>query len=99
LVEAVELLSLSAFGARTFQDGSSCLAGREGEKITGPITIFDDALSGSDGCPTEPFDSEGTPKQKHVFIDNGIARGPIYDRATAARAKVSSTGHGSPVGD
>jgi predicted Zn-dependent protease len=99
VAEVLEWLSLTAFGARTVQDGSSCLAGREGQSITGPVTLVDDALSGIDGCPTEPFDSEGTPKQRHVFIDNGVARGPVHDLLSAARASASSTGHASSIGD
>jgi predicted Zn-dependent protease len=100
VAELLEWLALTGLGANTLEDGSSCLAGKRGQSITGEkITITDDALSGADGCPTLPFDAEGTPKQRVVCIDAGKAGDPVHDRASAARAKVGSTGHAPPVGD
>jgi predicted Zn-dependent protease len=99
VAELLEWLAITALGARSVEDGSSCLAGREGQRIAGHATIYDDALSNEDGCPTQPFDGEGTPRQKVVFFDDGLARGPVYDRASAARAHTASTGHATPVGD
>jgi predicted Zn-dependent protease len=99
VAELLEWLALTGLSARTVEDGSSCLAGRAGQRITGPVTIYDDALAGEDGCPTLPFDAEGTPKQRLVFVDGGVADGPAHDRATAARAHTRSTGHAAPLGD
>jgi predicted Zn-dependent protease len=99
VTEMLEWLALTSLSARTVEDGSSCLAGCAGEKIAGRATFYDDALSGEDGCPTLPFDSEGTPKQRVVFIEEGVARGPAHDRAAGARAQVPSTGHAAPIGD
>jgi predicted Zn-dependent protease len=99
VAELLEWLALTGLSARTVEDGSSCLAGRAGQRLTGPVTIYDDALGGEDGCPTLPFDSEGTPKRRVVFLDGGVADGPAYDRATAARAGTGSTGHAAPLGD
>jgi predicted Zn-dependent protease len=99
VAELLEWLALTGLSARTVEDGSSCLAGRAGQRITGPVTIYDDALAGEDGCPTLPFDAEGTPKQRLVFVDGGVADGPAHDRATAARAHTRSTGHAPPLGD
>jgi PmbA protein len=99
VAELLEWLAITALGARSVEDGSSCLAGREGQRIAGHATIYDDALGNEDGCPTQPFDSEGTPRQKRIFLDDGVAQGPVHDRASAARAKVTSTGHATPVGD
>jgi predicted Zn-dependent protease len=97
VAEMLEWLALTGLGARTVEDGSSCLAGREGERIAGSATLYDDAVSGEESCPTVPFDSEGTPKRKVTFFDAGVARGPVHDRASAARAKASSTGHAPPL--
>jgi predicted Zn-dependent protease len=99
IAELLEWLALTSLSARTVEDGSSCLAGRSGQRIAGGATIYDDAISGEDGCPTLPFDSEGTPKQRVTFIDEGVARGPAHDRATSARAHTRSTGHAAPLGD
>ena len=40
------------------------------------------------------FDDEGVPAQKTVLIENGILKKYMYDRLTAAKDKVSSTGNG-----
>ena len=42
------------------------------------------------------FDFEGTPTQRVPLIEEGAIRGPVWDRATAARASRESTGHGLP---
>jgi predicted Zn-dependent protease len=96
VAELLEWLALTSFGARAVEDGSSCLAGRTGQRIAGAVTVYDDALSGDDGCPTLPFDSEGTPKQRVSFFDGGLAAAWASDRATAGDA---SNGHAPPVSD
>jgi len=97
VAEMLEWLALTSLGARSVEDGSSCL--RAGERIAGNATLLDDALGGAEGCPTLPFDSEGTPKQKVLFFDAGLARGPVHDRASALRASTRSTGHAAPLGE
>jgi len=80
------------FGAKEFQEGTSFLSEKIGEKIVGDnITICDDPTDPRGFC--FPFDMEGTPKQKVPFIENGVARGVVYDRHTATREGKSSTGH------
>jgi predicted Zn-dependent protease len=89
-------LSYTAFGAKNLQEGSSCLAGRLGQRIFSPdITLADD---GQDpGVLRMPFDFEGTPKQRVALIDRGIAQGVVYDTLYGARMKHASTGHGLPA--
>jgi predicted Zn-dependent protease len=99
VAELLEWLALTGLGARSVEDGSSCLAGRSGQRLTGAVSIYDDALSGESGCPTLPFDAEGTPKERVVLIDNGVAREPVHDRGTAAKCRTRSTGHAPPIGD
>jgi predicted Zn-dependent protease len=99
VAELLEWLALTSLGARSLEDGSSCLAGRAGHALTGALTLVDDALSGADGCPTLPFDAEGTPKQRVVCLDAGRAGEVTHDRASAARLGRSSTGHAAPIGD
>lgn len=99
VAELLEWLALTSLGARSVEDGSSLLAGRDGTRVLGDLTLVDDALSGDAGCPTLPFDAEGTPKRRVVLIDGGLARGPVHDRATAARAGTTSTGHAAPLDD
>jgi predicted Zn-dependent protease len=99
VAELLEWLAFTAFGARSLEDGSSLLAGRAGQSVTGEVTILDDALAGEEGAPVRPFDAEGTPAARIVFLDHGIAGTPAHDRASAARAGVAPTGHANPVGD
>jgi predicted Zn-dependent protease len=99
VAELLEWLALTSFGARALEDGSSALAGRFGETLTGPLTVYDDALGGEDGCPTAPFDAEGTARRRVTFLDGGVAREVVHDRTTAALLHAQSTGHAVPVGD
>lgn len=76
----------------------SFFAGRLGKRLFDEkVSIADDALDPS-GLP-KAFDFEGTPKQRVSLIENGVARGVVWDRTTAARAGEghTSTGHAPPV--
>lgn len=69
---------------------------RLGERITGnAITVWDDGLDPS-GLPA-PFDFEGVPKRRVDLITNGVAKGLVYDMATASKDGRASTGHGLPA--
>jgi len=92
--EIMEWLNFTAFGAKQVQEGMSFMADRIGEKVMGDlVTICDDGTDPT-GVPI-PFDFEGVPKRKVTIIENGVARGPVYDSVTAAKDGVESTGHGS----
>ena len=84
-------------------DQRSFLTGRIGSKLFGDnITIWDDVThplqSGS------PFDGEGMRRQRLPIVENGVVRGVVYARGTAARMKnsefkdkvgpIAATGHG-----
>jgi predicted Zn-dependent protease len=98
--ELLEWLALTSFGARSVEDGSSPLAGRIGEPLTGAaVTVYDDGLAGEDGAPTAPFDAEGTPRRRVTLVDRGVARAVVHDRTSAALAHTRSTGHAPPIGD
>ena len=78
----MSFLGYIGFGALAVQEGRSFMCDKIGQKITGEnITIWDDALEPS-GLPT-PFDYEGVPKKKVMLIENGIAKGVVYDSYTA----------------
>ncbi len=75
----------------------SALCDRLGEKVADTkVSIWDDPLD-PDGLP-KAFDFEGVPKRRVTLIEDGVARGVVWDRATAARAAdgVVSTGHAPP---
>jgi predicted Zn-dependent protease len=99
VAELLEWLAMTAFSARAVQEGTSPLAGRVGEMITGPrVTLVDDATDPSSWGFGLPFDRDGVPRQRVVLVERGVARGPVYDLLHAARAGVRSTGHAAPPG-
>lgn len=92
LAEILDWLSYIGFGAVKYQEGQSFMSGKIGEKIVGKdISIYDDGCDPK-GCPL-PFDFEGMPRQKVNLIENGVARGVVYDTITAGREGKESTGH------
>ncbi len=76
------------------QGGISVYRGRIGELVASKlVTVIDDAtLPYARG--SFPFDSEGVPGQKNVLVENGILKGYLYDRLTAMKDGVASTGNG-----
>jgi predicted Zn-dependent protease len=93
-----EWLNYIGFGSKAFLEKTSFLADKIGKKIMDDsITIYDDARDPS--AMAMPFDFEGIPKQKVYFIQNGVAKGVVYDRITGHKAGVPSTGHGLTAND
>lgn len=85
-------LAYVGFNGKAYHEKRSFMSGKLGFRVTGPlITIIDDGLDPA-GIPT-PFDGEGVPKRKVVFIEKGVATGMCYDTATAAAEHTQSTGH------
>ncbi len=96
--DLLDYFSHDSLGALGLLEERSYLSGRLGERIADEkITIADDPLD-AHGLP-KAFDFEGTPKQRVLLLDQGVARGVVWDRTTAARARngASTTGHAGPV--
>lgn len=76
------------------QQGLSVYTGKIGETIASPlITVVDDStIPGKRG--SFAFDDEGTESRKRVLIESGVLKGYMYDRLTAMKDGVSSTGNG-----
>jgi TldD protein len=74
--------------------GLSVYSGRLGEQVANPlITVIDDGtITGKRGSSF--FDGEGTPAKKNVLVDKGVLKGFMYDRLSAMKADVYSTGNG-----
>ncbi len=76
------------------QQGLSVYSNKIGERVGSPlITVVDD--------PTLPhrrgsyaFDDEGIPSQRTLLVEEGILKGYLYDRLTAQKDGVKSTGNG-----
>ena len=90
------LLTHEALGHNSEADlvlgGESILEGKVGTQIASDcITIIDDGtLPGSWG--TYPYDSEGTPSQRRVVIENGVLKGYLHSLETAAKMGVPPNG-------
>jgi predicted Zn-dependent protease len=78
--------------AATVQEGMSKYRRHE-PVMSELITLYDDATAPF-GETTFPVDDEGTPAQRNLIVENGILKTFLYDRTTAARDGVQSTGNG-----
>jgi PmbA protein len=95
VAELVAFLAWLGLGAQSEQEGRSFLSGKLGQSITGSeITLVDDAFDPRSFG--RPFDYEGTPRRRVGLIERGVARTVVYDRRTALKAGVESTGHACP---
>jgi len=98
LAELLQYFAWDSFGGLGLLEERSYLAGRLGERIFDEkVTIWDDALDPR-GLP-KAFDFEGAPKQRVTLVENGVARGVVWDRRSAKRAggEARGTGHAPPV--
>jgi predicted Zn-dependent protease len=81
LVPVLAMLS----DARRTDAGLTFLSGRQGEQLLGDaITVTSDPTQPH--LPTQPFDPDGLPQQRRVWIDRGRFREQICDRWTAQRS-------------
>jgi predicted Zn-dependent protease len=88
----MRFLAYAGLNGKACHEKQSFMSGKLGQEVTGRlITVTDDGLDPS-GIPI-PFDAEGTPKRKVVFIERGVATGMCYDTSTAAAEHTQSTGH------
>jgi PmbA protein len=92
VAEILRIVSITGLGGEQVREGRSFMSGRFGEKVTGDgFTLTDDALDAR--TVGIPFDVEGSPKRAVLLVEKGVARGPVYDRASAKAAGTRSTGH------
>ncbi|MBI5305095.1 MAG: TldD/PmbA family protein [Chloroflexi bacterium] len=85
-----------AFSALAVQEERSFMKGKLGERVMGEnVTLWDDGTASD--LIALPFDFEGVPRQKVMLIEDGIARGVVYDTLTAQREGKTSTGHSLPA--
>lgn len=86
------------FYAENVQKGFSLLGGRLGQEIASPaVTLRDDALLPR-GYASAPFDSEGVSGKNKAVIENGVLRTFLYNRRSAKKDGVTSTGNGFKAG-
>ena len=86
------------FFAESVQKGFSMLNDKTGTKIASDkVTLRDDALL-KGGYGTQPFDSEGVSGKNKAVIEKGILKTLLYNRKTAKKDGVQSTGNGFKAG-
>jgi predicted Zn-dependent protease len=95
--DLVQMMAYTGFGALALQEGRSFMAGKLGEQIVDQrVSVWDDGLS-EDGIPW-CFDFEGVPKQRVALIEDGVAKGVVYDSYRAGKEEGKrSTGHALPA--
>lgn len=83
-----------ALAADSVQKGKSLFKEKVRGKVASTlITIIDDGqLDG--GIASAPVDSEGTPTNRTILIENGILQGFLHNTYTAGKDGVVSTGNG-----
>jgi PmbA protein len=93
LSELLEWLATIAFGAAEVENGTSPLAARMGEVITGTdVSLTEDPNDPSPLGFGAPFDREGTARRRVALVERGIGCGVLYDRTYGTRAGRPSTG-------
>ena len=96
VADMIFMLAYMGMGALAFQEGRSFMCDRIGQRIVGEnVTIWDDATDMRHIALA--FDWEGVPHQKLTIIEDGVARGPVYDSYTANKEGKESTGHAFPA--
>jgi PmbA protein len=86
------LLSFMGFGCKTFYQRRSFMAGRIGEEIAGDnFSVYEDP--DDPDFNFRPIDFEGVPRRKVALIENGVAKGVVYNSYYANLMKTESTGH------
>ena len=94
VVDLLDMLGYLGFSGLAVQEERSFveIGRRIGSKL---VTIVDDGRDPA-GLPMA-FDYEGVAKQRVPLLEDGVCRGVVHDSQTAARAGVTSTGHGLPA--
>jgi predicted Zn-dependent protease len=96
VTDLLDFLAFTSFSALAVQEERSFIKGKFGDKVMdNAVTLWDDGHA--NGTIPLPFDFEGVPRQAVTFVENGIARGVVYDTATAQRENKASTGHSLPA--
>lgn len=86
------------FFAENAQKGFSLLKDRTGEKIASDkVTLRDDALL-KGGYASVPFDSEGVSGKNKAVMEKGVLKTLLYNRKSAKKDGVASTGNGFKAG-
>jgi predicted Zn-dependent protease len=95
VADVLQMIGLYGFNAKVLAERRSFVE-LGSAQFDPAISLVDDPTD-VDGA-TLPFDIEGTPRGRTVFVDAGVSRTVAHDRRTGAEAGVGSTGHAVPGG-
>ncbi|WP_030216873.1 metallopeptidase TldD-related protein [Streptomyces bikiniensis] len=101
VVSRLLTLVAPAFLLDSVLEGRSPLKDRVGARVASPgVTLLDDPTAAGSPLPT-PWDGEGTPTGPTVLVEDGVLRGFLSSRRTAAEAGAPATGsaHRGPHGE
>ena len=91
-----------AFNARNADEGRGAFSKRGGGNVVGEkvaderVTLYSDPADSD--LLAQPFDTEGYPVSRRVWIENGVLRNLVYTRFWAQKQGVEATGTGSGFG-
>lgn len=93
---AAELIGqyLPIFYAENIQQQASVLAGKEGNRVGSRILRLEEDPFCSQGTCRRRIDDEGEKVSKKLLLHNGVFEQALYNRKTASKAGLSSTGNG-----
>jgi predicted Zn-dependent protease len=97
VAELLGWFAYDSFSGLGYIEDRSFLSGRLGERaVDEKVSIAEDPLDPR-GLP-KAFDYEGVPKQRVELIENGVLRGVVWDRETAAKTngEFETTGSAPP---
>jgi len=92
VIELLEWLSMIGLGAQSVSEGTSFLAGRSGDRLTGDQVTLYDAGPEASLLPVV-FDAEGVARRRVDFVVGGVGGDVVHDRRSAQKAGCVSTGH------
>jgi predicted Zn-dependent protease len=91
-----------AFNARNADEGRGAFSKRGGGNVIGEkvaderVTIYSDPADPE--LLAQPFDTEGVPITRRVWIENGVLKNLVYNRFWARKQGVEATGGGTGGG-
>jgi PmbA protein len=97
VADLLSWFAYDSFSGLGYIEDRSFLSGRLGERaVDEKVSIAEDPLDPR-GLP-KAFDYEGVPKQRVGLIENGVLRGVVWDRETAAKTngEFETTGSAPP---
>lgn len=96
VAEMLDYMAYAGLGGLSVLEERSFLNQLQGQQALDPkVSLWDDGHD-RHGIPV-PFDFEGVPKRRVVFVDRGTLREAVYDSYTGHRSGVLSTGHALPA--